>query len=97
MTGLPDNNYPLFNKVAACLRAYGYRVENPAENDIPKDAPWERFMRAAIGKLVLCDILILLPGHEDSDGAMLEKSIAYSLNMPTQFIDPATFLIEEAP
>ncbi|MCY1527250.1 hypothetical protein D9M68_623110 [compost metagenome] len=32
MTGLPEFNYPAFHAEAARLRALGYQVENPAEN-----------------------------------------------------------------
>ena len=31
-SGVVDYNYPLFNKVAALLRAEGFQVFNPAEN-----------------------------------------------------------------
>ncbi len=31
-SGVADYNYPLFNKVAALLRAEGFQVFNPAEN-----------------------------------------------------------------
>lgn len=32
MSGLPEFNYPAFNRAAAVLRAQGHHVENPAEN-----------------------------------------------------------------
>jgi Domain of unknown function (DUF4406) len=34
MTGLPEFNFPLFNKVARELRAQGHECFNPAERDL---------------------------------------------------------------
>lgn len=36
MTGIPNFNFPLFNKVAAFLRAEGHTVFNPAERVIER-------------------------------------------------------------
>ncbi len=36
MTGKPQFNYPLFDRVAAALRAEGYEIFSPAEMDNPE-------------------------------------------------------------
>lgn len=36
MTGLPQFNFPLFDAVAAALRAQGHEVTNPTEMDSPE-------------------------------------------------------------
>lgn len=80
MTGIKDFNYPLFNCVAENLRAKGVDVENPAEGDFKKEMSWEDYMKLAIGKLVKCDSILMLPGWEKSKGARLEFVLAHSLD-----------------
>lgn len=81
MTGLPDFNYPAFNREAARLRAQGYQVENPAENPDPPSKSWPDYMRMAITQLVRCDTLVLLPFWHTSRGACLEHHIALQLGL----------------
>lgn len=81
MSGLPNSNYPAFNKEAKRLRAIGHRVENPAENPIPMCGTWQGYMRMSIQQLMTCDAIRLLPGWELSKGASLERHIADSLGM----------------
>ena len=81
MTGLPDLNFPAFNRAAAILRAAGYEAINPAEINPDPTAGWEACMRADIAELVKCDGVALLPGWERSRGASLEAHIAHSLGM----------------
>jgi len=79
MTGLPEMNYPEFNRVAAMLRARGMTVENPAEN--PLQETWAEYMRVAIRQLLTCDSVVLLPSWFESRGAQLEVRIASALGM----------------
>lgn len=81
-TGLPDNNYPAFSQEAARLRAIGFTVENPAENQQQVD--WQSYMRVAIAQLVKCDAVALLPGWQLSRGAMVEHRLAISLGIPAR-------------
>jgi nucleoside 2-deoxyribosyltransferase len=81
MTGRPDLNYPAFNAEAARLRALGLHVENPAEN--PAQETWQDYMRQAVAQLVTCDAVALLPGWENSRGALIENGLAVSLGIPT--------------
>lgn len=81
MTGIEDFNRPAFNAEAARLRALGYTVVNPAEIKPVTTYPateWERFIRADIRELMLCDTLALLPNWYNSKGARLEFNTAVS-------------------
>lgn len=82
MTGLPDLNYPAFHAEAARLRAIGFRVENPAENQ--RQVDWQSYMRVAIAQLVKCDAVALLPGWQSSRGALIENGLAVSLGIPAR-------------
>lgn len=82
MTGLPEFNRPAFNRAAEQLRALGYHVENPAEiPPIPGD-PWAAYMRQALAMMLRCDVIVLLPGWEDSRGATIEQRLAVDLGIP---------------
>ncbi|QLI49434.1 hypothetical protein vBPaeMUSP18_37 [Pseudomonas phage vB_PaeM_USP_18] len=83
MSGLPEFNYPAFHAEAGRLRALGYHVENPAENDAPPCGTWQAFMRKAIAQLITCEAVALLPGWTESRGALLERQLAVTLGMPT--------------
>ena len=82
MTGLPDLNYPAFNRVALDLRAAGYGVTNPADKDVPTSEPWLVHMRADIKMMMDCDGLALLPGWDASRGANVEIQLAHGLGLP---------------
>lgn len=82
MTGLPQFNYPAFNTMAGQLRAYGFEVENPAENPVPACGSWLGYMRLSLAQLVTCDQVITLPGWEQSKGARIEVDLAHQLGLP---------------
>lgn len=93
MTGLPDWNFHQFFAVAGALRAFGYNVENPAENDgdtlgeaienaNESKHEYSYYMRKDITRLAKCDGIVMLPGWRDSRGANLEYTIARDLEIP---------------
>lgn len=87
MTGLPDMNFPLFNKAAATLRAKGMEVVNPAEICADQPGSWEKFMREDIKALCDCDMIVLLPGWESSKGAHLELHIAHRVGLEVTYLE----------
>lgn len=82
MTGIPESNHPEFNSVAAQLRALGFTVENPAENQPTRPLmTWSEWMRLSIAQMMKADRVVLLRGWEDSPGAKLEFKIASELGI----------------
>ena len=81
MTGLPDCNYPAFHEAAAKLRAQGFEVENPAENQAPACGSWTAYMRLSCAQLLKCDAVATLPGWQRSRGARIEVDFAESLEI----------------
>ena len=89
MTGLPELNYPTFNRAAAIFRQAGMDVRNPADIKLPPDADWTDYMRQAVKMLLECEAIAMLPGWQDSRGAKIEKQLAEDLGMQIlQGIDP---------
>lgn len=91
MTGYKDLNHPMFDRIAAALRAEGYEVVSPAEMDreIGIDAsaanPYANLkgdpteiMRMDLRHVLDCDGIAMLPGWIDSSGARLERVVAES-------------------
>ena len=81
MTGMPDLNFPAFNRAAEQLRAAGHDVVNPVEVNDGHSSEWADCMRNDIRALMDCDTVALLPGWHDSRGATLERHIAQELGM----------------
>jgi hypothetical protein len=82
MTGVRDQNRPLFHAEAKRLRELGYDVVSPAEICPDPKASWEACVRADIAQLVYCHGIAMLPDWERSRGARLEYHIATQLGMP---------------
>lgn len=88
MSGIKDKNYPLFNFKADELRELGFMVANPAELKSNKEEPqWIDFMRLTIPQLMSCNAVALLPGWENSRGAVIEKKLADSFGFLVQDVD----------
>jgi hypothetical protein len=87
MTGLPNFNHEAFNKAAEYFRSQNKEVFNPAEV-FGGDTTHLRseYMRLEIQALLYSTELVMLPGWENSKGALLELQIAEELEMPISFI-----------
>lgn len=82
MSGLPDFNYPAFFNAAQQLAALGHDVVNPARQwDGDPHATWSDYMRRGITDVCTCDAMALLPGHQSSEGARLERHVAERLGL----------------
>lgn len=82
MAGMPEDNYPEFNKAAAWLRSKGHMVFNPAEleqtsYDIKNNDQLRKIMAKEFAFICLeSECIALLPGWENSKGAFAEWALA---------------------
>ena len=85
MRGLPEYNYPAFNRAANLFRRYQWDVVNPVEvNHGPGDTGSytpEHYVRNDLREMINCTAIALLPGWENSTGARCEVSVAVTLGM----------------
>lgn len=67
-----------FARAEETLRASGYIPINPAKVNaqLPPETSYGMYMKMSLNMIDLCDSLYMLPGWEDSRGAMLEKAYA---------------------
>jgi hypothetical protein len=90
MTGVEEYNYPAFNKAAADLRSRGHLVINPAEFFGGKaDRTREEYMRESVLRVLEANEVMVLPGWDNSDGALLEVMIANQLGVPVSDYNPS--------
>lgn len=82
MTGVPDCNYPLFNRVAEELREAGWQVVNPAEFGPTSPCHYTDLLRDDLRRLLDCDGVVTLEGWWESAGARHEVMTAGLLKMP---------------
>jgi len=87
MTGMPEHNFPAFNEAAAALRALGWEVVNPVDVNPNPGTPWLTCIIADLEAMRGCTAIALLPGHENSDGAIVEKIAAKKEGMAFYLID----------
>jgi hypothetical protein len=87
MTGLPEYNLPAFAAAEEALNVAGYEAVNPGRRGVIEGYKWSDYMRDAIGELVKCDGLCLLPGWEKSRGAAMEYDIAVQLGITIGDLD----------
>lgn len=96
MTGLPEYNFPAFDKAAAMLASKGHTVFNPAQMDRdigfdPSSTPvTAAFLRDAMRRdlTAVCnaDAIAMLPGWEKSVGARIEWTLAVHLGLKVIYL-----------
>ena len=84
ITGV-ENYKDIFNRAAAALEDLGDKVINPAT--LPQGMPDNLYMPICLGMIKVADMVILLPGWDNSEGARLEKQFADYQKIKTMEID----------
>lgn len=76
MSGIEEYNRPAFRDAEMKLLMLGENVTvlNPAV--LPVSLPDKAYMPICLAMVEQADMLVLLPGWEDSEGAILEKNYA---------------------
>lgn len=95
MTGLPYFNFPAFEKAAEYLRAAGWAVYSPRENDLEagiepnpegkltEGGPlYKDLMKRDLWQVCDSDAIFVMPGWEWSEGARLEVDVAHRVRVP---------------
>ncbi len=90
MRGYPDFNFPAFHDAARWLRHEGFEVWSPAENDESegfdptKDEalPLRHYMKTDLPAVCDSDLVVVLPGWANSEGAKLEVHVASRCSIP---------------
>jgi len=81
MRGMPDLNFPAFNKAAQKLRLEGHEVFNPAAANL-ETLPIRRiFFHDTQYICLVADAVALLPGWSKSRGARAEKALAEAIGL----------------
>ena len=81
------------------LKALGHQPINPyglhpTIGPCTTRAQWCELMRRALAVLLTCDAIVMLPGWEQSEGAVFEHGVARRVEMT--FLDPQTLGMPEA-
>lgn len=101
MRGYSAHNYPAFDLAEANLRSFGFEVVNPAaigrHYGITEDTHVDQdtvklLLLTDLEALAYCDAILLLPGHERSDGSHIEEVFGECFHIPA-FDDIADLLV----
>jgi hypothetical protein len=88
MTGHPEWNFPAFGKASKVLRSAGFHVVSPAENWAgATDVPREVCMKLDLHQVLASDGVAVLPGWEDSHGAVTEVRVAQEIGLRVMTVD----------
>jgi nucleoside 2-deoxyribosyltransferase len=88
MSGIIDNNFPMFDKAKEILEGQGWEVVSPADNSRPyvERGEWpakrDEIIRWDINAVVNADAVGVLPRWDKSEGAKVEVEIARWLRKP---------------
>ena len=81
ITGIEEEALELFAKAEKELQAQGFDTVNPMTLPHNHDKTWASYMREDVKALCDCDIICMLSNWRLSKGAIIEHSIAKSLEL----------------
>lgn len=81
MSGLPNLNFPAFNRAAVRLRNFRWEVINPVEINSDPNAAWLECLADDLKAMACCTAICMLPGWETSFGARIERLAAEKLGL----------------
>ncbi len=98
MRGYPLWNFPAFDDATRALRARGHHVWSPAEHDRETgfdgtcanldDFDLAGALRWDISRILDADAVVFLPGHENSEGCAIERTVADAIGCPVhEYLD----------
>ena len=103
MRGIPEYNFPAFDRASEAAARFGFIPVSPADLDREmgfnesRDVPTPADLRAMIVRDVVelskCDAIALLPGWERSSGVAVELAVAKFLGL--EILDAEMFLEKE--
>lgn len=86
ISGRPDYR-DYFAKAEQMLTERGAKVMNPAV--LPEGFGWEDYMEITLAMLRACDVIVMLPGWEESKGATIEYKTALESGKLVLLFDPS--------
>lgn len=91
MTGLAAHNYPAFFEAEYELTERGHQVLNPARHfDGDRSRTYAEYFRADVEDLLKAVGVYMLPGWENSKGAILERDLARAIGLYVHYAPGAT-------
>lgn len=85
MTGIPEFNYPAFERAREQLEGVGFETMSPTDNakdHTPGARPYTWYLRADLKMLLECEGIAFLPYAILSNGASIEAHVARALDLP---------------
>lgn len=87
MKNLPDHNVPAFNRAAETLRALGHEVMNPGEHQDDARVDLKPVFLSYCDYIINhADMLVILPGWENSKGVAAEKALAEVFKLEIRYL-----------
>lgn len=81
ITGEETQAHKTFAEKETELKAKGFNVINPMTLPHKHDKTWKSYMRDCIKALCDCDAILMLPGWENSKGAIIEHDVSIRLEI----------------
>ena len=101
MSGIPDANFPWFDRARDFLTTLGHEPVSPADMDradgitesvaeeaVPYSAFWRARLRKDAAVIAQCDGIAFGPLWTQSPGSKVERSVGYELGIPFYRVDP---------